>query len=128
MSLAMSFRAMSFKQKLPLILLLNAIPAFCLWMDHRERVARSKTVAHCIDVRIPAEAAIAACSDVISAYPKAVWAYTNRGLAYGSSGDQDRAIDDLDTAIGLIGATRAPTPFVPPPSMPKVIGIAASSI
>jgi tetratricopeptide (TPR) repeat protein len=96
------FRAMSINRKLPLILfLVNAIPVTCLWLDHRDRVARNKTVADCIDVRTPAEAAIAACSDVINASPKAVWAYTNRGLAYSSSGDQDRAIDDLDMAIGL---------------------------
>jgi tetratricopeptide (TPR) repeat protein len=38
---------------------------------------------------------------VVRAYPKAVWAYTNCGLAYCSSGDQDRAIDDLDMAISL---------------------------
>ncbi len=95
---------MLLSRKLPLTLFLiavNAIPATCLWMDHRDRVARNKTVADCIDVRIAPEAAIAACSDVLGAYPKAVWAYTNRGLAYSSSGEQDRAIDDLDTAIGL---------------------------
>jgi hypothetical protein len=85
---------MSFNPKLPLILLLlNAIPAFCLWMDHRDRVARNKMVADCIDVRISAEASPRArmCS---APAPTA-------GSAYSCSGDQDRAIDDLDTAIGL---------------------------
>lgn len=99
----MSLRAISVNRKLPLILMIvaNAILVTCLWLEHRDRVARNKTVADCIDVRTPAETAIAACSDVVGASPKAVWAYTNRALAYSSRGDQDLAVDDLDMAIGL---------------------------
>jgi tetratricopeptide (TPR) repeat protein len=43
--------------------------------------------------------AIAACNRVLALNPKDAVAYSNRGWAYDSKGDYDRAISDLDQAI-----------------------------
>src|SRR5579871_1932794 len=75
-----------------------------LIVDHyatNERQALRDAVASCADVTIPAGTSIAACSTVIGKNPKASWAYANRGLAYSSAMQQDRAIADLDTAISI---------------------------
>jgi tetratricopeptide (TPR) repeat protein len=66
-----------------------------------ERAELRGVVASCADVTIPAASAIAACSTVVGSNPKASWAYANRGLAYASSMQQDRAIADLDLAISI---------------------------
>jgi Flp pilus assembly protein TadD len=47
------------------------------------------------------ELRISACSDIIRQDKKAAWAHVNRGIAYSISGDQDRAIADFTTAIGI---------------------------
>lgn len=47
------------------------------------------------------ELRISACFDIIRQDKKAAWAYVNRGIAYSDSGDQDRAIADFTTAIGI---------------------------
>jgi tetratricopeptide (TPR) repeat protein len=75
----------------------------CL-MDYQARTERQALrdgAASCADVTIPAATAVAACSAVIGSNPKASWAYANRGLAYSSSMQQDRAIADLDMAISI---------------------------
>jgi tetratricopeptide (TPR) repeat protein len=66
-----------------------------------ERKALREAVASCSDVTLPPAPAIAACSKVIDRSPQTAWAYTNRGLAYASNMQQDRAAADLDTAIGI---------------------------
>jgi lipoprotein NlpI len=49
----------------------------------------------------PPDRTIVVCSEVIRSDLGAFWAYTYRGIAYGSKGDLDRAIVDFNEAIEL---------------------------
>jgi tetratricopeptide (TPR) repeat protein len=97
--------AMPVNLKRILVVAAVTIPSIGALLDYHERDlvrdALRSAVASCMNVTIPSEPAIAACSAVIRSDAKAAWAYTNRGLAYSSNLDQDRAIADLDTAIGI---------------------------
>jgi len=71
-------------------------------------VARSheQLINTCADWRkTPADALIAACTGVIAGdrgpTRDLAWAYDNRGLAYASKGQYDRAIQDYNVAISL---------------------------
>src|SRR5579871_2365034 len=58
---------------------------------------------NCFNVtgQTPADESIAACNRMLARTPKDVIVYYHRGQAYESKGDHDRAITDLDQAIGF---------------------------